>query len=187
MSVWEGKKYTLVKNFGYEEYLKELGIDAVSRKILNEKVSTIELEQKSSLFSIKTTTDLGTTKVEFRLDEVVDEVTRDGREAKSSFHRERNNFIYHELCENSKPMTITMDFTNERLAMTLSVSNVEALQVYEAQPICESVPRTKSAAKISKARPKVKRSLRHFFSYRKVKTMNAQENIEKQENDEEDT
>lgn len=80
MAVWEGKKYKLEKTENFEEYMKELGVGFMTRKIGNNTYPVVELlKNEDDSFTLNTLSTFKNTSIKFKLGEEFDEETVDGR------------------------------------------------------------------------------------------------------------
>ncbi|XP_054746506.1 probable fatty acid-binding protein [Anastrepha obliqua] len=130
MAVWKGKKYKLEKSENFDEYMKELGIGMILRKMGNSISPTVELKKDGDNYSFTTTSTFKTTTVNFKLGEEFDEETLDGRKVKSVFTLDGNKLVQEQ--KGDKPSTIIREFTNSELVTTLTLNDVKSVRVYKA-------------------------------------------------------
>ncbi|CAD6996438.1 probable fatty acid-binding protein [Ceratitis capitata] len=130
MAVWEGKKYKLEKSENFDEYMKELGVGMVLRKMGNSVSPTVELKQDGDNYTFTTTSTFKTSTINFKLGEEFDEETLDGRKVKSVITLDGNKLVQEQ--KGDKPSTIIREFTDNELVTTLTINNVKSVRVYKA-------------------------------------------------------
>ncbi|KAK7604813.1 hypothetical protein V9T40_005999 [Parthenolecanium corni] len=113
-----GRKYKLdlTSSQNFDEYMKAIGVNVVTRKIGNSVRPVVELTQepdgKLKLTSKSTFKNAGIT---FNLDEEFDEETLDGRKVKSIITLEGNKLI--QIQRNGKVLETIREFTPEQVNM----------------------------------------------------------------------
>ncbi|CAN0321457.1 cellular retinoic acid-binding protein 2-like [Lethenteron reissneri] len=75
----------------FEDYLKELGINVMLRKMAAAAKPTVEIRQDGENFYIKTWTSIRSTEVNFKVGEEFEEETMDGRKMKSVVKWEKDD------------------------------------------------------------------------------------------------
>ena len=131
MAAWEGKKYKLDKSENFDEYMKEIGVGLVLRKMGNSVSPTVELKKNDDgSFSFTTTSTFKTSTINFKLGEEFDEETLDGRKVKSVCTMEGDKLIQEQKGE--KPTTIVREFTPTELTTTLTIGDIKSVRVYKA-------------------------------------------------------
>ncbi|XP_036333706.1 probable fatty acid-binding protein [Rhagoletis pomonella] len=130
MAVWEGKKYKLEKSENFDEYMKELGVGMVLRKMGNSVSPTVELKKDGDTYTFTTTSTFKTSSISFKLGEEFDEETLDGRKVKSVITLDGNKLLQEQ--KGDKPSTIIREFTDSELVTTLTINDIKSVRVYKA-------------------------------------------------------
>ncbi|XP_065354721.1 probable fatty acid-binding protein [Calliphora vicina] len=130
MACWEGKKYKLDKSENFDEYMKELGVGMVLRKMGNSVTPTVELKKEGDLFTFTTSSTFKTSTISFKLGEEFDEETLDGRKVKSICTMDGNKLVQEQ--KGDKPSTIVREFTDSELITTLTIGEIKSVRVYKA-------------------------------------------------------
>ncbi|XP_037808402.1 probable fatty acid-binding protein [Lucilia sericata] len=130
MACWEGKKYKLDKSENFDEYMKELGVGMVLRKMGNSVSPTVELKKEGDVYTFTTSSTFKTSTISFKLGEEFDEETLDGRKVKSICTMDGNKLVQEQ--KGDKPSTIVREFTDSELITTLTIGDVKSVRVYKA-------------------------------------------------------
>ncbi|TMW50136.1 hypothetical protein DOY81_004761 [Sarcophaga bullata] len=130
MACWEGKKYKLDKSENFDEYMKELGVGMVLRKMGNSVTPTVELKKDGDVYTFTTSSTFKTSSITFKLGEEFDEETLDGRKVKSVCTMDGNKLVQEQ--KGDKPSTIVREFTDSELITTLTIGDVKSVRVYKA-------------------------------------------------------
>ncbi|KAM7361643.1 fatty acid binding protein [Cochliomyia hominivorax] len=130
MACWEGKKYKLDKSENFDEYMKELGVGMVLRKMGNSVTPTVELRKEGDVYTFTTSSTFKTSSITFKLGEEFDEETLDGRKVKSICTMDGNKLVQEQ--KGDKPSTIVREFTDSELITTLTIGDVKSVRVYKA-------------------------------------------------------
>ncbi|XP_073819318.1 fatty acid binding protein [Musca autumnalis] len=130
MACWEGKKYKLDKSENFDEYMKELGVGMVLRKMGNTVTPTVELKKEGDVYTFTTTSTFKTSSISFKLGEEFDEETLDGRKVKSICTMEGNTLTQEQ--KGDKPSTIVREFSDSEMTTTLTIGDIKSVRVYKA-------------------------------------------------------
>lgn len=130
MAVWEGKKYKLESSENFDEYMKELGVGIVYRKMGNSVSPTVELKRDGQKYSFNTTSTFKTSSFSFNLGEDFDYETLDGRKVTSVVTLEGNTLT--QLEKGDKPTTIVREFSPENLVATMTIGDIKCVRTYKA-------------------------------------------------------
>ncbi|XP_016950156.1 fatty acid-binding protein, muscle [Drosophila biarmipes] len=125
-----GKKYKLDKSENFDEYMKELGVGLVTRKMGNSLSPTVEVTKEGDTYTLTTTSTFKTSAISFKLGEEFDEETLDGRNVKSIITLDGNKLTQEQ--KGDKPTTIVREFNDGELITTLTIGNVKCVRVYKA-------------------------------------------------------
>ncbi|EDW38020.1 GL12263 [Drosophila persimilis] len=130
MASFVGKKYKLEKSENFDEYMKELGVGLVLRKMGNSISPTVEVTLEGDTYTMTTTSTFKTSAISFKLGEEFDEETLDGRQVKSIITLDGNKLTQEQ--KGDKPSTIVREFTDTDLTTTLTIGAVKSVRVYKA-------------------------------------------------------
>ncbi|KAH8283752.1 hypothetical protein KR054_000472 [Drosophila jambulina] len=125
-----GKKYKLDKSENFDEYMKELGVGLVTRKMGNSLSPTVEVTLDGDTYTLTTTSTFKTSAISFKLGEEFDEETLDGRNVKSIITLDGNKLTQEQ--KGDKPTTIVREFNDGELITTLTIGNVKSVRTYKA-------------------------------------------------------
>ncbi|XP_068603270.1 cellular retinoic acid-binding protein 2b [Brachionichthys hirsutus] len=132
-------KWTMKSSEKFEELLKALGVNIVTRKIAAAAASSpaVEITQQGESLSIKTSTSIRTTLVSFTVGQSFNEATVDGRPCTSFPKWETDSRISCEqtLQKGGGPKTSwTRELTNDgRMMLTMTAGDVVCTRIYERQ------------------------------------------------------
>ncbi|XP_017863145.1 PREDICTED: fatty acid-binding protein, muscle [Drosophila arizonae] len=130
MASFIGKKYKLDKSENFDEYMKELGVGMVLRKMGNTVSPTVEVTVDGDTYTLTTTSTFKTSAISFKLGEEFDEETLDGRKVKSVITLDGNKLTQEQ--KGDKPSTIVREFNDNELITTLTIGNVKSVRIYKA-------------------------------------------------------
>ncbi|EDW80925.1 fatty acid-binding protein [Drosophila tropicalis] len=130
MASFVGKKYKLEKSENFDDYMKELGVGLVLRKMGNSISPTVEVTLEGDTYTLTTTSTFKTSAISFKLGEEFDEETLDGRQVKSVITLDGNKLVQEQ--KGDKPTTIVREFTDSELTTTLTIGSVKSVRVYKA-------------------------------------------------------
>ncbi|BFF88991.1 probable fatty acid-binding protein [Drosophila madeirensis] len=130
MASFVGKKFKLEKSENFDEYMKELGVGLVLRKMGNSISPTVEVTIEGDTYTLTTTSTFKTSSISFKLGEEFDEETLDGRQVKSIITLDGNKLIQEQ--KGDKPSTIVREFTDGDLTTTLTIGAVKSVRIYKA-------------------------------------------------------
>ncbi|XP_034665580.1 probable fatty acid-binding protein [Drosophila subobscura] len=130
MASFVGKKFKLEKSENFDEYMKELGVGLVLRKMGNSISPTVEVTLEGDTYTLTTTSTFKTSAISFKLGEEFDEETLDGRKVKSIITLDGNKLIQEQ--KGDKPSTIVREFTDGELTTTLTFGDVKSVRIYKA-------------------------------------------------------
>ncbi|EDW42595.1 fatty acid-binding protein, muscle [Drosophila sechellia] len=125
-----GKKYKLDKSENFDEYMKELGVGLVTRKMGNSLSPTVEVTLEGDTYTLTTTSTFKTSAISFKLGVEFDEETLDGRNVKSIITLDGNKLTQEQ--KGDKPTTIVREFIDNELITTLTIGSVKCVRVYKA-------------------------------------------------------
>lgn len=132
MSLIPGK-YTLDSSENFDEFMKALGVGLVMRKLGATTKPTVELINNNGEWTLKTSTTMKTTEIKFKIDEVFDETTYDGRECKTTFTIDGNKLIQDQKATKGKSAKFVREFTDTEMIMVSECEGVTSKRIYKRQ------------------------------------------------------
>ncbi|XP_068188757.1 cellular retinoic acid-binding protein 2b [Antennarius striatus] len=132
-------KWTMKSSERFEELLKALGVNIVTRKIAAAAASspTVEVSQQGESLSIRTSTSIRTTLVSFTVGQTFSETTVDGRPCTSfpTWETDRKIVCEQTLQKGDGPKTSwSRELTNDgRMILTMTAGDVVCTRTYERQ------------------------------------------------------
>ncbi|XP_051941302.1 fatty acid-binding protein, brain-like [Hippocampus zosterae] len=123
-------KWKLVHSEKFEEYMKALGVDAVTRKVGNVTKPTVVISKDGDKVVVETLSTFRNTKLSAKLGEEFDETTPDDRKVKSTFTIENGKFVQVQKWD-GKETTFTREIKDGKMVMTLTFDGVECVRTYE--------------------------------------------------------
>ncbi|XP_075235565.1 fatty acid binding protein isoform X2 [Lycorma delicatula] len=125
------KKYKLHSSENFEEFMKALGVNFITRKMGNAVSPVVELTEKDGTFTLTSNSTFKNTAITFKLGEEFDEETPDGRNVKSVITQDGNTLIH--IQKGEKETKIIREFTPEFCNMTLTVDDIVCKRIYKAE------------------------------------------------------
>jgi len=131
MSIQFNKKYKLDRSENFDEFLKELGVNFVVRKMAGSTTSTVELvDEGNNNYSFNTVSSFRSSSVKFQPGVEFIESRMDGEEVPCIITFEGNKMI--QVQKGSKPITMVRTFTDDELFLTLKIGDLEAKRWFKA-------------------------------------------------------
>ena len=131
MADFINKKYKLYSSDKFDEYMIELNIGFMSRKLGNSATPVVEVTINGDEYTLTTTTLLKTTVIKFKLGQEFDEERLDGTKVKSIITLDGNVMTH--VMKGSPETVITREFSGSEMKAVLKVSNVVCTRVYKAE------------------------------------------------------
>ena len=129
MAGLEGKfKLTSSENFG--EFLKEIGVSMVTRKLAEQSKPTVEIVKDGDTYSIKTYA-FKNSEIKFKLGEEFEEKRLDGVTVKTVVTLEGNKLVQKQFGE--KECTITREVDGDSLKVVCTSGSVVSTRVYKRE------------------------------------------------------
>jgi hypothetical protein len=124
MEKFFGKKYKTETVENLDEFLIEMGMNSLMRKIAKTLTTTLQLVKKNDgSYSLNTTILLFSTSQKFTLGVGKDVTTSDGRKVSNIFYMEGNKLIEKQIGE--RTLTVEREFFDEHLIATAAFSGSE--------------------------------------------------------------
>jgi len=125
-------KYKLSKSDNFDEFLSELGIGMIKRKLAQSTKPEIEVSKDGDMWHVKTKSALKNTEVKFKIGEEFEEVRQDDVKVKSLVVQDGNKWTQTQTpLDSDKVVTIVREFGDKTLTTTASVGNVTSVRVYD--------------------------------------------------------
>ena len=124
-------KYERVSEEQYDDFLKALGVNFMLRKAATVSTPVMEVSELGGVWSIKTSTSLKAMELNFKIGEVFDETTPDGREVSAMVTLEGNKFISEQTAKKSgqKSTKTVREFTGSECIVTMTIIGSDLVSV----------------------------------------------------------
>ncbi|XP_003782574.1 fatty acid-binding protein 9 [Otolemur garnettii] len=122
--------WKLVSSENFEEYLKELGVDAATRKLAMSMKPTIKISVNGETVNIKIESSLKNTEISFKPGEEFDETTPDNRKVKSTITLDNGTMIHVQKWL-GKETTIKRKIVDGKMVMECTMNKVVSTRTYE--------------------------------------------------------
>jgi len=129
MSEFTGK-YKLEKSDNFDNFLKELGVNFMLRKLANSTSPTLEITRNGDEFVFKTVSTVKTSTMTFTLGQEFEEERLDGKKVKSVITVEGNKLIQTQK-DGAKEVIYVREFSGDTLTATSTANNVTSVRVYK--------------------------------------------------------
>jgi len=124
--------YKLSKSENFDEFLTELGIGLIKRKLAQSSKPEIEVRKDGEEWHVKTKSALKNSEVKFKIGEEFEEVRQDDAKVKSLVVQDGNKWTQTQTpLDSDKVVTIVREFGDKQLTTTASVGGVTSVRVYD--------------------------------------------------------
>ena len=123
--------YKLAKTENFDEFLKELGVGMIKRKLAGSTTPELEVTQDGDSWTVKTKTAIKNSEIKFKLGEEFDEVRQDDAKVKSTITQEGNT--WKQVQKGDKDVVITREFTADGVNTVATVNGVSSTRFYARQ------------------------------------------------------
>ncbi|XP_070494625.1 fatty acid-binding protein-like [Chironomus tepperi] len=131
MSIPFNRKYKLERSENFDEFLKELGVNFVIRKMASSTTSTVELvKEGDNEYSFNTISSFRTQSIKFQPGVEFIENRMDGEEVPCIITFDGNKMIQEQ--KGRKPITMVRTFTDDELYLTIKIGDLEARRWFKA-------------------------------------------------------
>nr|ABU97480.1 allergen Tyr p 13 [Tyrophagus putrescentiae] len=124
--------YKLEKSDNFDAFLKELGVNFVTRNLAKSASPTVEVIVDGDSYTIKTSSTLKNSEIKFKLGEEFEEDRADGKKVQTSVTKEGDNKLV-QVQKGDKPVTIVREFSEEGLTVTATVNGATSVRFYKRQ------------------------------------------------------
>ena len=127
-------KWNLVNSENFDEYMKEVGVGLMTRKIGGAVKPVLDIEVNGEHWKITSTSTFKTFSIEFDLGKEFEETTADGRKMKSTFHVEGDKLIQDQKKIDPKDKNSKFEryLEDGKLVITMETeTGVKSKRVYE--------------------------------------------------------
>jgi len=124
--------YKLSKSDNFDEFLTELGIGLIKRKLAQSSKPEIEVRKDGDEWHVKTKSALKNSEVKFKVGQEFEELRQDDVKVKSLVTEEGNKWTQVQTpLDSDKVVTIVREFGDKQLTTTATVGNVTSVRVYD--------------------------------------------------------
>lgn len=125
-------KYKLSKSEKFDEFLSELGIGMIKRKLAQSTNPEIEVKKDGDEWHVKTKTALKNSEIKFKVGVEFEETRQDDVKVKSLVTEEGNKWTQTQTpLDSDKVVTIVREFGEKELKTTATVGNVTSVRIYD--------------------------------------------------------
>jgi len=131
MADFLNKKYKLSSSEKFDEYMTELKIGFMTRKLGNSSTPVVEVTLNGDEYTLTTSSLLKTTTIKFKLGEEFEEERADGVKVKSTITLDGNKMSH--VMKGEPQTTIIREFNGNEMKAVLTVNSVVCTRVYKAE------------------------------------------------------
>lgn len=124
-----GKSFRLEFSSHFDDYMKALGVNYVTRKIAAALSPIFELTKEGDEYHIIIRSTFKNIDFKFKLGKEFQQDTPDGRKVKSTITMENEDTI-HEIQRNGKDTSIVRTFNGDTMSMVMKVDDVVCKRTY---------------------------------------------------------
>ncbi|CAJ0566359.1 unnamed protein product, partial [Mesorhabditis spiculigera] len=124
-------KWDLVSSEGFDEYLKEVGVGLMTRKIASNLKPTLIFEKNGETWSMTSKSTFKTFTVTWEMGKEQEGETADGRKVKATFSVEGDKLIQVEKGANGKDSRFERWIEGGKLNIVCECNGVKCVRVYE--------------------------------------------------------
>ncbi|XP_028326283.1 fatty acid binding protein 4b [Gouania willdenowi] len=124
-------KWTLTASENFDEYMKAIGVGFPTRQMgMLAKPDLIISVGDDQVITMKSESTFKNTEIQFKLDEVFDETTADGRNTKTTFNLSNGKLVQEQVWEDKKT-TLEREIEDGKLIAKCFMDDVVAVRTYE--------------------------------------------------------
>ncbi|RWS28297.1 fatty acid-biding protein-like protein [Leptotrombidium deliense] len=122
-------KFELSKSDKFDDFLSELGVNMVKRKVACAATPVITIAKDGDEYTMKTASTFKTSEIKFKLGEEFDEERQDGAKVKSTITADGNKLVHVQKAD--KNVEIVREFTQEGMNAVATVNHVVSTRFYK--------------------------------------------------------
>ncbi|MBZ3873947.1 Fatty acid-binding protein 9 [Sciurus carolinensis] len=122
--------WKLVSSENFEDYMKELGVNAAARNVAGSVKPSVTISTDGETVHIQTESSLKNTEIAFRLGEEFDETTPDNRNVKSIITLDNGSMIQVQKWLD-KETTIKRKIVDGKMVVECTMNNIVSTRIYE--------------------------------------------------------
>ncbi|CAM2106789.1 fatty acid-binding protein 5 [Caretta caretta] len=123
-------KWTLVLTEGFDDYMKELGVNSALRKMGGIAKPDVYIIKNGDTITIKTESTLKSSQLSFKLGEKCEEKTLDGRKVQTTVNLNGNTLTQLQQWD-GKETTITRKIEDGKLVVECDMNGCKCKRIYE--------------------------------------------------------
>ncbi|XP_050301968.1 fatty acid-binding protein, adipocyte isoform X2 [Anthonomus grandis grandis] len=127
------KQYKLESSENFDEYMKELGVGLVTRKLGNTVSPVVELKKEGDEYILTSNSAFKNIVTKFTPGVEFDQETPDGRKVKSTITIEGNTLKEVQKAGDGKVTTIDRTWTDDEIKMVMNIGDITATRIYKVQ------------------------------------------------------
>ncbi|XP_030760275.1 fatty acid-binding protein, adipocyte isoform X2 [Sitophilus oryzae] len=128
-----GKKYKLESSENFDEFMKELGVGLVTRKVGNAVSPVVELNKDGEDYVLTSNSTFKNVVLKFKPGVEFDQETPDGRKVKATITVDGNTLKEVQKGADGKLTTIDRTFSDDEIKMIMTVGDITATRIYKLQ------------------------------------------------------
>jgi len=128
-----GKKYKLETSENFDEFMKEIGVGLITRKVGNSVSPVVELNKEGDEYILTSNSTFKNVVTKFKPGEEFDQETPDGRKVKATITVEGNTLKEVQKGDDGKLTTIDRTWTDDEIKMVMSAGDITATRIYKIQ------------------------------------------------------
>ena len=131
MESYLNKKYKLVSNDKFDEFLTEIGVNTMKRTIAVNSHPVVQLSRNGDIWTLSTKSVLKSIDLKFKLGEEFQEERADGVKVKSVITIEGNKITH--VMKGPPEVTVIREYNGDEMVAVGTVNNVISKRIYKAQ------------------------------------------------------
>ncbi|XP_076256723.1 fatty acid binding protein isoform X2 [Rhynchophorus ferrugineus] len=125
-----GKKYKLSSSENFDEFMKEIGVGLVTRKVGNAVSPVVELNKEGDEYVLTSNSTFKNVVLKFTPGVEFDQETPDGRKVKATITVDGNTLKEVQKAD-GKVTTIDRTFSDDEIKMVMTVGDITATRIYK--------------------------------------------------------
>ncbi|XP_053106734.1 fatty acid-binding protein 5 [Hemicordylus capensis] len=124
-------RWRLISSEGFDEYMKELGVNMAMRKMGSMAKPDIIISKEGDTIKVKTESTFKTHEFSFKLGEKFEENTIDGRKTQTLITLDDDNTLTQHQEWDGKETTITRKLINGQMVVECVMNGVKCTRIYQ--------------------------------------------------------